>query len=92
MAHFAQLDSTNKVIQVVVVANDVTHNSDGVEQESLGIAFCKSLFGEDTKWLQTSYNASTRGVYAGIGMTYDEINDVFLPDTTPLVFEEPTND
>lgn len=92
MAHFAQLDSTNKVIQVVVVANDVTHDSDGVEQESLGVAFCKSLFGEDTKWLQTSYNASIRGVYAGIGMTYDEINNIFLPDMTVYELEESTND
>jgi hypothetical protein len=93
MAHFAQLDNNNKVIKVIVIDNDITHDSDGVEQEELGIAFCKSLFGEDTKWLQTSYNASMRGVYAGIGMTYDETSDVFIPDTTVVIFpEEPTND
>jgi hypothetical protein len=41
MAHFSQLDDNNKVINVIVIDNNVTHDSDGVEQESLGIAFCK---------------------------------------------------
>lgn len=70
MAHFAQLDKDNKVINVIVIDNDVTHDSDNVEQESLGIAFCKSLYGEDTVWLQTSYSNSLRGKFAGIGDTY----------------------
>jgi hypothetical protein len=93
MAHFAQLDENNKVINVIVIDNDVTHDEDGVEQEALGIAFCKLLFGENTKWLQTSFNANIRSVFAGMGMTYDEINDVFLPDTTGVTPEpEVTNE
>jgi len=94
MAHFAQLDENNKVINVIVIDNNVTHDEDGVEQEALGIAFCKSLFGENTKWLQTSYSNNKRGVFGGIGMTYDEINDVFIPDATgvTLELEESTND
>jgi len=78
MAHFAQLDEDNKVLQVIVVSNDDTHNADGLEDEAIGIAFCKSLFGADTEWVQTSYNANTRGKYAGIGDTYDTEKDEFI--------------
>ena len=88
MAHFAQLDKDNKVIQVVVISNDVTHDEDGVEQEALGIAYCKSLFGADTKWLQTSFSGNKRGVFAGIGMTYDSQKDVFVHDTSGSVIAE----
>lgn len=84
MAHFAQLDENNVVTQVIVVHNNelveskqATVNEDGsvsvavVESEQRGIDFCKSLFGDDTRWVQTSYNGSFRGKYAGIGDTYD---------------------
>ena len=76
MAHFAQLDDNNIVTQVIVVANDELL-LDGVESEVKGILFCKSLFGEDTKWKQTSYNNTIRKNYAGIGYTYDAANDYF---------------
>ena len=79
MAHFAQLDNENKVIQVIVISNDETHNSDGVEVEALGIEFCKKLYGADTKWVQTSFNSSVRDIYAGIGDTYDAKLDKFVP-------------
>lgn len=82
MAHFAQLDETNKVINVIVIANKDTSDENGVENEEIGIAFCKSLFGQDTRWIQTSYNANFRGMFAGINCSYDPINDIFLPDTT----------
>lgn len=51
---------------------------DGVEDEATGIAFCQRLFGEDTRWVQTSYNNTFRRQYAGIGYTYDVANDVFI--------------
>jgi hypothetical protein len=79
MAHFAQLDTDNKVIQVIIISNDVTHNKDNVEQEELGIAFCQSLFGEDTKWVQTSFNSNTRKKFAGINDFYDAQIDAFIP-------------
>jgi hypothetical protein len=78
MAHFAQLNENNEVIQVIVVSNDDILNSNGNEVEEVGINFCKSLFGEDTIWKQTSYNDNFRCRYAGIGMKYDENFDVFL--------------
>jgi hypothetical protein len=77
MAHFAQLDENNVVTQVIVVANEELL-LDGVENEDKGIAFCKSLLGEDIRWVQTSYNATFRKNYAGIGMFYDPIADHFF--------------
>lgn len=77
MAHFAQLDENNVVTQVIVVAN-AELLLDGVESETKGVIFCKSLFGEDTKWVQTSYNATIRKNYAGIGFKYDSALDAFI--------------
>jgi hypothetical protein len=77
MAHFAQLDENNVVTQVIVVANDELL-LDGVENETKGIMFCKSLLGDDTRWVQTSYNGNIRKNYAGIGYTYDPVSDHFF--------------
>ena len=70
MAHFAKLDDNNIVEQVIVVSNDDIKDANGEETESIGIAVCHRLFGNDTNWKQTSYNKNFRGNYAGIGMTY----------------------
>ena len=56
MAHFAQLNENNEVIAVNVIADSDCQDSDGNESEAVGIAFCKTLWGADTTWLQTSYN------------------------------------
>ena len=77
MAHFAQLDENNVVTQVIVVANEKLL-FDGVENETKGIMFCKSLLGDDTRWVQTSYNATIRKNYAGIGFLYDPVADHFF--------------
>ena len=77
MAHFAQLDENNVVTQVIVVHNNELL-LDGVENETKGAIFCKSLFGEDTKWVQTSYNGNKRKNYAGIGFIYDADLDAFI--------------
>ena len=84
MAHFVQMIG-NTCGQVVVVNNEVLENKSFPESESIGIAFCKSLYGEDTEWLQTSYNANFREAYAGSGMIYDPELDIF---TIPTVTEE----
>ena len=72
MAHFAKLDANNVVEQVIVVSNDDIKDNTGTEVESIGIAFCQKILGASTNWKQTSYNATMRGNYAGIGMTYAE--------------------
>jgi hypothetical protein len=77
MAHFAQLDENNVVLQVIVVSNNDILDENGMESESVGIAFCKNLLGEDTQWVQTSYNGNTRGGFAGVGGSYDSVNNVF---------------
>ena len=77
MAHFAKVDDNGIVTSVIVVANSDTADSDGNEVEAIGIAFCKSLLGSDTNWVQTSYNNNIRYRYAGVGMKYDSTNDVF---------------
>ena len=69
MAHFAKLDANNVVEQVIVVA-DSDSGGGTLATESVGISFCKSLYGDDTNWKQTSYNQNFRGRYAGIGFTY----------------------
>jgi hypothetical protein len=84
MAHFARIEN-NIVTQVIVINNEVIENKAFPESEPIGIAFCKSLYGADTEWLQTSYNSNFRGSYAGSGMTYDPVLDIF---TTPTVTEE----
>lgn len=76
MAHFAQLDDNNKVLQVIVVNNEELLDN-GIESEAKGIAFCQSLLGENTRWVQTSYNGKFRKNFAGIGFTYDPIEDHF---------------
>jgi len=77
MAHFAQLDENNVVTQVIVVANSDTSDASGVEKEHIGAAFCERLFGGT--WKQTSYNGNKRKNYAGIGYTFREDIDAFVP-------------
>lgn len=71
MAHFARLNADNIVTEVIVVNNDVIRNEPFPESEPIGIDFCRSLFGADTNWAQTSYSASFRYNYAGTGFTFD---------------------
>jgi hypothetical protein len=78
VAHFAELDANNAVLRVIVVSNADTSDSDGNESESIGVAFCQSLFGANNIWKQTSYNGKIRKNYAGIGYTYREDIDAFV--------------
>ena len=76
MAHFAKLEN-NVVTQVIVVSNQDILDEKGQESEELGIAFCSNLLGGT--WKQTSYNGKIRKNYAGVGYTYDESRDAFIP-------------
>ena len=78
MAHFAQLDENSIVLQIIVVNNDVIQNLPFPESEPIGVAFCQSLFGQDTVWKQTSYNGNFRKNYAVIGYTYNADIDAFV--------------
>tara|TARA_B100001094_G_C17650599_1_gene539511 strand:- start:23 stop:475 length:453 start_codon:yes stop_codon:yes gene_type:complete len=74
MAHFAQLNSNNTVLTVIVVGNDDITDGNGNESESVGISFCQNHVKDYTTiWKQTSYSArgnGFRGNFAGIGATY----------------------
>lgn len=83
MAHFAELNSDNTVLRVLVVENYLTKDEQGNEQEQTGIDFLKSLFGSETIWKQTSYNGNIRKNYAGIGDTYDVARDAFIAPIPP---------
>jgi hypothetical protein len=90
MASFAKLNSNNIVERVESVVNEVLKDSNGIEQESIGIQFLKTLYNEPNSiWKQTSYNTHggihdnggtpLRKNHAGIGYTYDEDRDAFIP-------------
>ena len=71
MAHFAQIDDSNIVINVTVVADSDCQDGNGDESESVGIAFMKGLLGSDTNWVQTSYNTKGGVHYAPNSNTPD---------------------
>jgi hypothetical protein len=81
MASFAKLGLNNKVIEVLSVHNNELLDSNGVEQEVNGIDFLTKLTGYPV-WKQTSYNNNIRKNHAGIGYTYDEDRDAFIPPKT----------
>ena len=88
MASFAKIGLNGKVIEVQSVVNEVLHDANGVEQESIGIDFLTKLTGWAI-WKQTSYNTHggvhsfgktpLRKNHASIGYTYDEDRDAFIP-------------
>ena len=73
MAHFAKLGTGNIVEKVEVVSNDIATN------EQAGVDFLNNLYGTRDVWKQTSYNGNIRKNYAGVGFTYDETLDAFIP-------------
>ena len=90
MASFAKLNNNNIVERVESVVNEVLKDSNGIEQENIGIEFLKTLYNEPNAiWKQTSYNTvggvhllggtPFRKNHAGIGMTYDSNRDAFIP-------------
>ena len=65
MAHFAEINNTNKVLRVLVVPN---------EQEHRGQEYLANDLNMGGTWVQTSYNANFGGKYAGIGDIWDGTN------------------
>ena len=87
MAHYAKLGINSKVMSVEVVADSDCQNADGIEDEEVGRQFLENIHNWPL-WKKTSYNTQhgqhklggtpLRGNYAGIGMIYDEDNDIFI--------------
>lgn len=78
MAYFAQLDN-NIVQQVISISNNDAPDPAPNNSEPLGQAFIANVLGFSGTWKQTSYNGTFRKHYAGIGYTYDETLDAFIP-------------
>lgn len=72
MAHFAQIVD-GVVTQTIVVNSEVMLDADGNEVEQIGIDFCKTLYGQDTDWVQTSVTGRIRKNYAAPGSLWDGI-------------------
>jgi hypothetical protein len=75
MSHWAEIDNTNTVIRVLVGDNNDPAGDEGYSWliDNLG-----------GTWIKTSYNAKIRGVYAGVGFTYNQAEDIFvLPQPYP---------
>lgn len=77
MANFALIDENNYVQMVIFVANEDVLDENGNESEEIGSAFCNSLISGN--WVQTSYNHGFRKNFAGIGYSYDQVRDAFIP-------------
>jgi hypothetical protein len=77
MASFAKIGLNSKVMSVHSVHNNELKDSNGVEQEVLGVEFLTNLHGWAI-WKQTSYNNNFRKNFAGVGYTYDEDKDAFI--------------
>jgi len=76
MAHFAEIDSNNVVLRVLVVAD---------EHEHRGQEFLANDCNLGGTWVQTSYNGNIRGKFAGIDDIYDEVNDEFYTPVSDVV-------
>jgi hypothetical protein len=70
MAHWAEVDENNIVVRVTVGDNDDPNGDEGYKWliDNLG-----------GRWIKTSYNKNIRKNFAGVGYTYDEQRDAFIP-------------
>ena len=78
MAYFAKLGTGNIIETVISINNAVITDSNGIEQEQLGVDFINKLYNTRDVWKQTSYNKTFRKNYAGIGYQYDQTRDAFI--------------
>ena len=82
MAHFAELNSSNEVLRVIVVSNDDV-NANGGDKHADAETFVATIVPHSTggvAWKQCSYNNNFRKQYAGKGYTYNSSKDIFIAD------------
>jgi hypothetical protein len=88
MAHFARIDNNNVVREVIVISNNDAPDP-APNNEAAGQAFIADVLGLAGTWKQTSYNGNFRGMYAGIGLTYDADLDEFVAPPEPELSPDP---
>ena len=81
MAHFAEINESNQVVRVLLIPNEFENDGENYLANTLALG---------GRWIQTSYNNKIREKFAGIGDSYDEVNDVFVAKVWP--FDEEVND
>lgn len=87
MAHFALIDASSIVRQVIVIANDDAGGGTFPASEPIGQAFISGPHPDglalEGNWLQTSYSGSFRSTFGEVGFSYDPALDIFVPPTAP---------
>lgn len=80
MAYFAKINEEDIVAEVIAVSNLTLGEPENSypATEPIGQTFIAETLGLSGTWLQTSYNGTFRGTFAGIGYTYDPISDIFV--------------
>ena len=79
MSYFAELDENNVVNGVIRIDDINCHDENGVESDEIGNTFIHTIIPNSGRWIRTSYNSSMRKHYAGVGYTYEEARDIFIP-------------
>jgi len=103
MARFAKINDDNLVLTVLVLDDKDTKNADGVEEELIGQQYLeKHNNWPADKWIQTSYNTIAnvhrlggtpfRGNHAGLGFTWDAVNQIFWPPKPYASWVQDTSD
>jgi hypothetical protein len=80
MAHFAELNSSNEVLRVIVISNEDV-DANGGDESTQAETFVATIVPYGTggvAWKQTSYNNNFRKQYAGIGYSYDSSLNMFI--------------
>ena len=80
MAHFAELNSSNEVLRVIVVSNEDV-DANGGDQHADAETFVTTIVPHSTggvAWKQCSYNNNFRKQYAGSGYSYDSSKNKFI--------------
>lgn len=78
MANFAQIDTFNIVLAVYVIDNDELAKLPGETNDEKGTLFFDTLLNTADLFIQTSYNATFRKNFAGIGYTWRADLDGFV--------------
>ena len=104
MARFAELNSNNVVLRVIMVDDWNITDGQGNQVEAIGVNYLKNLYGQDTIWKQDvpktiQLPVGTLAITSGSGYTYDSERDAFISpkpfpswtlNETTFLWESPT--
>lgn len=94
MAHYAFIDSNNIVVKIITGVDETVTQIDADGTQVGGSSEAWEQFYENQpqhlglKCKRTSYHGNIRGVYAGMGYTYDVENDVFVAPFVELIDDD----